>query len=619
MFIPIGLDQTSVRRLPWVSIAIIAANLAVFLVVNASVKGVAEDTARRSRELMQYWSQHPYLALPKAATPGLSDADREHLRLVAEAMGRASGRGEPTASERAEEQEHLEGLVANYRETLGHHPFMSWGLIPADPRPLAFITCLFVHASWLHLIGNMLFFYLTGPFLEDAWGRPLFAAFYLASGVVASLVHIAAFPHSNAPLVGASGAIAGLMGAFLVRFARRKVRFFYFYFMVIFRTGTVDLPAWLVLPLWFLEQLVFAGLSHESGVAYRAHIGGFAFGFLAAFAIKALRLEERFIAPRIEQEISVTQHPALDEGMDLMLRGDTAAARAAFAKVLAAEPHNADAHLGVWQSRCADGAPEEGAPHLVRVIEEEVRRGDAALALDHWHELVATAHRSGPPALRWRLAAAVEATDRDAAVELLRSLASDSAADVLAEKAARRLEALGVSAQPPAPAVDTPAFEAEVAATAAAPRSEAGVAAAPPAPAGREVEICGIKGLESEGLLLRGARGASELLPFDEVEAVSVAGIAASPRPFLVLDLILRRAAGQPRRVQRLLSHSFDPRAVLGRPDLSGLDAFRLLVKTIADGAGAPVWPTGVLEPSGRIPTLAGLEAYERDALARFD
>ncbi len=336
-----------------------------------------------------------------------------------------------------------------FRETsAAQHPFMSWGLIPSDPKPLAFLTCMFVHAGWLHLLGNMLFFYLTGPFLEDAFGRPLFAALYLASGVVASLVFVAAFPQSSAPLIGASGAVAGLMGAFLVRFVRRKVRFFYFYFMLFFRTGTIDLPAWLVLPLWFLEQLLFAGLSRESGVAYRAHVGGFAFGFAAAFAIKALRIEERFIAPGIEREISVSQHPALDEGMDLLLRGETGAARAAFATVLAAEPRNADAHLGVWQSHCVEGTPAAGAPHLVRAIEEEVRRSDAALALDHWRELVAAARQSGPPALRWRLASSLEATDREAAVEILNSLAGDGAAGVLGEKAARRLDLLGAPVRP---------------------------------------------------------------------------------------------------------------------------------------------------------------------------
>jgi membrane associated rhomboid family serine protease len=610
VFIPIGLDQTSVRRLPWVSIGIIAANLAVFLAMTVSVQNGGEAAGRRSRELMQYWSRHPYLTLPKSVAPGMSDADRERLRLLSEAMSGVSGRQASTPEERAQEQNELDGLVQRFRDAAARHPFRSWGLIPSDPKPLAFLTCMFVHAGWLHLLGNMLFFYLTGPFLEDAYGRPLFAALYLVSGVVASLVFIAAFPHSSVPLIGASGAIAGLMGAFLVRFLRRKVRFIYFYFMVIFRTGTVDLPAWLVLPLWFFEQLFFAGLSRESGVAYRAHVGGFAFGFLAALAIKALRVEERFIAPKIERSISVSQHPALDEGMDLMLRGDTAAARAAFATVLAAEPHNADAHLGMWQSHCVENTPEAGAPHLVQAIEEEVRRGDAALALDHWRELMTTARQSGPPALRWRLASVLEGRDREAAVEIFNTLAGDPAAGILAEKAARRLEALGVSVPHAAGPATSPA------AGPAEPRAASPPPAAPAA--GREIEVCTLEALESEGLLLRSARGASELLPFAEVEAVSVAGVAASPRPFLVLDLVLRRAPEEPRRVQRLLSHSFDPRAVLGRPDLSGLDAFRLMVRTIAEGAGAPVWPVDVLEPSGRIPTFPSVEVYERDALARF-
>lgn len=643
MFIPIGLDRTSVRRLPCVSIGIIAANLAVFLAMTVSVQNFGEEAGRRSRELMQYWSRHPYLTLPKSVTPGLSDADREHLRLVAEAMSSASGRQAPTADERAEEQDQLEGLVTRYREMLGRHPFRSWGLVPSDPKPLAFLTCMFVHAGWLHLLGNMLFFYLTGPFLEDAFGRPLFAALYVASGVAASLVFISAFPHSTAPLVGASGAVAGLMGAFLVRFVRAKVRFFYFYFFVLFRTGTIDLPAWIVLPLWFLEQLFFAGLTQDSGVAYRAHVGGFAFGFLAALAIKALRIEERFIAPKIEQSISVTQHPALEEGMDLLLRGETAAARAAFATVLAAEPRNADAHLGIWQSHCVEGTPEAGGSHLVQAIEEEVRRSDVALALDHWRELVSTARQSGPPALRWRLASALEGTDRGAAVELFSSLASDPAAGVLAEKAARRLDLLGapVRPQPAAAAAPTPAATRPVSPpgeavadvlAAAAPEASASAVAPPPPPFREpphepvpqpvpqpeppEIESCTVDTLQEDGLLLHGPRGGLELLPFREIEKIVVAGIAASPRPFLVLDLLLQPGLGQPRRVERLLSTAIDPRGLLGRPDLSGLEAFRQVVKAIADGGGAMVWPEAVLVPAAPIPMFASLEAYEGEALA---
>ncbi len=92
VFIPIGLDQTSVRRLPWVSIGIIVANLAVFLVIGSSMRAVQEEAGRRGREVMQYWSRHPYLTLPKSVAPGMSEADRERLRLLTEAMSSVSGR-----------------------------------------------------------------------------------------------------------------------------------------------------------------------------------------------------------------------------------------------------------------------------------------------------------------------------------------------------------------------------------------------------------------------------------------------------------------------------------------------------------------------------------------------
>jgi membrane associated rhomboid family serine protease len=489
MFIPIGLDQTAVRRLPWVSIGIIALNLLMFLVVGTSARNVEQQAGRRAQEVIDYWNRHPYLKLPdEALPPGVSRSEREKLTMLSEAMRSVQGQSVPDAETRAEEQKELEALVRRLHEGVPEHPFKSWGLIPSDPKPLAFLTSMFIHSGWLHLLGNMLFFYLSGPFLEDAYGRPLFSLLYLTSGVAAAVVHIASFPQSDAPLVGASGAIAGCMGAFLVRFVRRRVRFFYFYFMFIFRTGTVDLPAWVVLPLWFLEQLFFAGLAGSSGVAYRAHVGGFLFGLVAALAIKQLRIEEKYIAPKIEKQISVSQNPALEEGMDLLLRGELEGARRLFAKVLAAEPRNADAHLGIWQSHCQEGTPVAGAEHLVRVIDDEVRRGEHVLALDHWRELVATAHETGPAALRWRLAGSLAASERGAFVEILRNLASDSAAGVLAEKAARQLATIGETALPPAlPAAKTaPALAASE--TVAAPKAVAIPRFSPP-PAQIEVSF----------------------------------------------------------------------------------------------------------------------------------
>ena len=660
MFIPIGLDQTTVRRLPWVSFAIIAVNFVVFLTVGATARNAEDEIRQRSQEVMAYWALHPYLAFPTKMLPtGMPQSERERITMLAEGMRGLSGKAPASDKQRGQEQQELDSLVAKFREALTSHPFKAWGLIPANPRAIAFLTSMFMHAGWLHLLGNMLFFYISGPFTEDAYGRPLFAALYLTSGVVSSLVHVAAFPSSEAPLVGASGAIAGIMGAFLVRFVRAKIRFFYFYFFFIIRSGTVDLPAWIVLPLWFLQQLFFAGLTAESGVAYRAHVGGFVFGFLAALVIKQLHIEERFVAPKIEKEISVTQHPALEEGMDLLARGETGAARGAFQKVLASEPRNADAHLAIWQSHCQDGTAAKGVEHVVRAMDEELRRGDTALALAHWREMVAGTGQGGPGALRFRLAAMLETVDRNAAVEVLRHLAGDTSAGLLAEKATRRLAALGaapaalaaapLSAAPAvtttraaaAPATAHPATE-TVVATPTPPEEQVFDAGPEPPhevveepaslvfpdtpapetpptmlsdPVGPEVEVCSLEGLQPEGVMLRGLEGGSELLPFVDVETVCVAGIAGSERPYLVLDLVLRASAGRPRKVERMLSSQFDPRQLIGRPDLPPLQAFRELVRTIAQTAHAEVTPATVLVPAAKIPTFGSIEAYEREIL----
>ncbi len=673
MLIPIGLDQDTVRRLPWVSFAIIALNILSFIVLAPQVNSADEALAKKRAETMEFWSQHPYLPFPEGLMPGgVSDAQREKLNMLTESVRSMARRAADDERERQKTQHQLDTLVNAYREALADHPFMNWGLVPAHPKAVTWLTSLFVHAGILHLLGNLLFFYLSGPFIEDAFGRPLFLVLYLASGAIANLVHIAGFPNSESPLIGASGAIAGIMGAFLVRFATRKIRFFYFYFIFFIRTGTVELPAWIVLPLWLAQQLFFAGLTAESGVAYRAHVGGFVFGFLFAFVIKQLHIEERFIAPKIEGQISVKQHPALEEGLELMARGDTAAARKAFQRVLAAEPRHPDAHLAIWQSHCQDGTAAQGVAHVAHVIDEDLRRGDFNLGFEHWHEMVADAKQGGPPALRWRLAAMLERENGEAAVEVLKNLAEDPAAGVLAEKAARRLAALGVSvlhvaplkvdevhAMPhtaaAAPANTPVARKAPAAATAAvavaldpvaippraptvpsAPFVEPVPAApfedvfplpsadeVPPAPgplaigqpAPLEVEECTIESLQEEGLMLRGAEGSPELLPYDEVEKIAVAGITTGERPYLVLDLVLRRGAGRSRRVERLVSTHLDPRHLLGRTDLAPLAAFRELVRTIAEGARAQMLPATLLVPTEKIPTFTTVDDYEREVL----
>ncbi|MCK5146478.1 rhomboid family intramembrane serine protease [bacterium] len=172
-----------------------------------------------------------------------------------------------------------------------------WGLIPweiihlsdAHQLPEAFqsgifnwltpLTSLFLHGGWLHLLGNMLYLYIFGDNVESIMGHGRFLLFYLCCGLLASVCHVVASPQSMYPMVGASGAISGILGAYIMRFPRARVH-------VLIFIKIVRIPAVIVLGLWITYQ-IWAGIRSEGviggGVAWFAHIGGFLVGMLSVF------------------------------------------------------------------------------------------------------------------------------------------------------------------------------------------------------------------------------------------------------------------------------------------------------------------------------------------------
>lgn len=166
--------------------------------------------------------------------------------------------------------------------TRGDAFVMQWSAIPAQITSghhwITTFTAMFMHGSWSHIIGNMIFLWAFGPEIEDAMGRGRYLVFYLAGGVVAMLAQIAADPHSTVPNLGASGAIAAVMGAFIVTYPRDRIKALLFIFIFV---RVTLIPAALLIGFWFLTQLVHAGTVAQvqtGGVAYLAHVGGFVFG-----------------------------------------------------------------------------------------------------------------------------------------------------------------------------------------------------------------------------------------------------------------------------------------------------------------------------------------------------
>ena len=173
------------------------------------------------------------------------------------------------------------------RELVGGDAFVDrWAVIPAEISSghglITIITAMFMHAGWLHIIGNMVFLWAFGPEIEDAMGRMRYLAFYLLGGVVAMVAQVAGSPSSTVPCLGASGAIAAVMGAFIVLYPRDRIRTLV-WFLIFIRISYI--PAVLLIGVWFVIQLLDVGSVanvQTGGVAYLAHVGGFLFGVLTA-------------------------------------------------------------------------------------------------------------------------------------------------------------------------------------------------------------------------------------------------------------------------------------------------------------------------------------------------
>jgi len=254
-------DNIHTDRFPLITVALIAINVAVFLFFQhpSGFSGVNDGKVVK------------YGAIPYELThPG------KHCELVATSTaGGGSGNGVA-----CEGKSGVTGKAASQPST--------W---------LTVLTSMFMHGGFLHIIGNMLFLWIFGNNVEDSMGRPRFLAFYLLGGLAALALQVAVSPGSTAPTIGASGAIAGVLGGYVLLFPRARVLTLVF---IIFFVTFLELPALLVLGFWFLQQLYFGtqDLSNPigGGVAYFAHIGGFAFGLAL---IRAFATRQKSVPPRL--------------------------------------------------------------------------------------------------------------------------------------------------------------------------------------------------------------------------------------------------------------------------------------------------------------------------------
>ena len=322
MLVPIGHENMSARRWPVITIGLILVNLLIFAGTHRTVEQQDSQLWKVKKHILilaathqnlvlapkirgyvdGYQSQFPdYWATLQNPNSGITDEWDARIRQI----------DDPAAL-----QAEMDSLGGQYSQLAASSITERYAFSPSQRSPITYLSSTFLHVDWWHVIGNMWFLWLAGFVLEDAWGRPLYLLVYLAAGAMACQFNAWVNPASIVHSVGASGAIAGLMGAFLVRFPKMKIRMMWFFDLGLFPFSRFWMRAYWLLPIWVLMEINY-GMGPRDGVGHWAHVGGFLFGGIAAVAIRYSGLEHR-MNKAIEEQVAWTADPEISQAGELM-------------------------------------------------------------------------------------------------------------------------------------------------------------------------------------------------------------------------------------------------------------------------------------------------------------
>jgi membrane associated rhomboid family serine protease len=636
MIYPIGNEKNTANFQPWVTYSVMILCAVVFLTTRFTARTRLGEATRLLEEAIEFHREHPYLELDPRLQEMLSAGG------AVETEGVTRARRKDHGSQRADlkfvglEQMELDGLTRAGFGAVEDTLHGWWGIVPGRFSVNSLVTYMFLHVGWLHLLVNLLVLYLIGPFLEEEWDPWFFAGFYVVAGLVAGMFFAIRYSGLEVPLVGASGATAGVIGACLVRYGKRKIRFGYWAGPN--KQGTFSSPAWYILLVWLLRELVSLHLKDVVSpdvvggwLAYWAHVPGFVFGAATALALRHFGWEARFLRPTgggsrvlnraaLERALANRQPAAGDDQVWLsLLEG----ARRA--------PDDTEAVEALWNVAVDTERTHEAAPALFRLIQNQIQHGEANEAYVNWRELREHAEGSRLPlGLETRLAELLAKQGlAEESADVTRSAGGRANPEMAASalvKLARLTEGeerdrLAEMALSHSGLTSELRKEIEVLVSTAA---SAGTEAAEPAGGGRrararrqpamKVILSVPLAIQDGKIVLEMAKG-RRTLALKRVRSVAAASVADadSRRPYHVMDLLLDSSPGGPEpSTVRLETRRFDPRKLVPS-ERDEADAFLSLVGAVLAGSGA-TWLLGT--DVSRLNTYDSLRAYESALMA---
>jgi membrane associated rhomboid family serine protease len=412
MLIPLRHENMEGRRWPVISIALVLLNVGIFLATRGQIDTENPLRAEVRAHILLLAASHPELNLPanverlvikfKNDNPGVWSEAQSQTRDLADGWdARMRLIEDPAALQRE-----MDSLAEQWAALEKSGFLEQYAFVPAHPTAMSYVTANFLHTGWLHLIGNMWFLWMAGAILEDTWGRIIYPLFYLAAGAAALQFHAWLNPDSSIPALGASGAVAALMGAFLVRFPKTKIEVA----LVLGLRSLSNLAlgkgirfkaaSYWLLPLWLVMEILSGAIfGHHSGVAHWAHVGGFGFGALAALGLRYSGLERK-VNEAIEAKVTWTADAGIVQATEKMEHGRLDEAITSLQGYIATKPESTEAYTLLSQIYWRKNDIPNYHNTIIKLCQLHLKVQDYEAAWQDYHEYTNTGG-SQLPAATW--------------------------------------------------------------------------------------------------------------------------------------------------------------------------------------------------------------------------
>ncbi len=390
MILPIGKDGFSFRRMPWVTIFIIIVCIFIHAMVTNYDRPILEKIDKLQDEYIEFYMDHPYFPFARNFIPYKKykpfRKKIEQYDWYRESRTYVFPENEIVDQARVKLDGFIDDIIGQRRQL----SWQRWGYKRTESTFFTHFSHFFLHADWRHVLFNMLFFFFVGAFLEELWGYKFYFIFYILCGLFSTIGSDLIHPTTNLYSLGASGAVSGVIGAFLARFWNEKVRFIW-WGGGLFSFGTFTVPGWMMVIFEVGREFIYAKIQDASynggsSTGYWAHFSGLVFGILVVIIMKIIKVEKKVLKPKLDAEFTYMDrgYKRYVEIREMITKGLKSEAYEKLKEDVPKYPRNSEMIEQLWILGRYYLDNVNNLIHLKKYIEHELKKGRPESAMHYF-------------------------------------------------------------------------------------------------------------------------------------------------------------------------------------------------------------------------------------------